>query len=171
MKPLDINRLTGVNDYTYIKEDIKNDLQKYIAKLDGGMLGHREMVYLFEELANSHFIFKSPVKFGYTTEVLVKDGYFQFIPDEQKFAQKIKGIQLPSGQSTEDLILDWKRRVLSEEENASLILRIIKENKFYLLKGDEIATETFMYALKENYVRFVADEMVIDDFLEKVGLK
>jgi hypothetical protein len=119
MKPLDINRLTGIGEFFYLKEDIKNDLSKYIMDFEDGNLAPREMVYLFEELANSHFIFKSAGRFGRMTEGLVRDGYFQFIPDEQKFSQKTKGVQLPPNQSTEDLILDWKSGVLSEDERRS----------------------------------------------------
>lgn len=171
MKPLDINRLTGMGEFFYLKEDIKNDLPKYIAEFEDGNLAPRETVYLFEELANSHFIFKSAGRFGRTTEGLVRDGYFQFVPDEQKFAQKINGVSLPSNQSTEDLILDWKSGTLSEKESSSLVLRVIKEEKFYLLKGDTNSAKVFMFLLQENYVRFVADERELDNFLEKAGIK
>lgn len=170
MKPLDLNRLTGMSEFFYLKEDIKNDLPKHILEFESGTLGPREMVYLFEELGNSHFIFKSGGRFGRTTEGLVRDGYFQFIPDEQKFAQKINGVQLPSNQSTEDLILDWKSGILSEQESAALVLKTIKEDKLSLLRGDTNSAKVFMFLLQENYVRLVANEQAIEVFLEKAGL-
>ncbi len=147
-----------------LKNDIKLNLNKYFFKLGVEPMSPREVIYLFEELINSKLIFELEGRLARQAIVYLQAGYFELIPNEQKFLVASKGLTFPKSETVNKLLKKWTQDKLNNEESSALFYRLITDKRIDLIaKNYKVASKCFDQ-IYYGYLSCLANEKVIKNF-------
>ena len=147
-----------------LKNEIRKNFNQYIIKFDVELMCPREVIYLFEELINSKLIFRLEGHLARQAIVYLQAGYFELIPDEQKFLEASNGLTLAKGETVNKLLKRWIKDELNEEESSVFFYRLITEKRMDLIaKNYKVASKCFGQ-ISNGYFSCLANERVIENF-------